>query len=74
MTSVVPPICAGCIHLIGDLMDPKCAAFPGGIPWDVLLSKKDHRKPLPDDLGIRFAPKTADDAEYAALVFDDEAK
>jgi hypothetical protein len=55
-------------------MDPKCAAFPGGIPWDVLLSKKDHRKPLPDDLGIRFAPKTADDAEYAALVFDDEAK
>jgi hypothetical protein len=38
------------------------------------LSQKDHRKPYEGDNGIRFIPKTHDDAEYAALVFDDEAK
>ena len=70
----VPPICSGCQHLIGDLKKPVCSAFPAGIPWDILLSKKGHRQPYPDDLGLRFEPKTPEDAEYAALVFDDEAK
>lgn len=74
MTSQIPPICSGCQHLIGDLRDPKCAAFPAGVPWPILLSQADHRKAYPDDRGIKFAPKDEDAAEYAALVFDDEGK
>jgi hypothetical protein len=72
MTSVVPPICGGCKHLVGDLMNPKCAAFPSGIPWEILLSKQDHRKPIPGDLGIQFDPKTDKDAAYAAMIFRDD--
>jgi hypothetical protein len=72
MTSVVAPICGGCKHLFTDLMDCKCAAFPAGIPEEILLSKSaaDHRKPYPGDLGIQFDPKTPKDAEYAAMIFD----
>ena len=73
MTTAVPPICSVCSHLKGSLINPHCEAF-AEIPWDILLSKKDHRQPFPDDNGIRFAPKTPADARYAALVFDDEAK
>ena len=71
MTSVVPPICGGCKHLFTDLMDAKCAAFPQGIPWEILLSQKDHRQPYPGDLSIQFDPKTPQDAKYAAMIFDD---
>ena len=73
MVSVVPPICSGCKNLIGDLKNPICRAF-ATIPLAILLSQKDHRQPYEGDNGIRFVPKTPDDAEYAALVFDDEAK
>jgi hypothetical protein len=70
MTSVVPPICAGCKHLTTDLMESKCDAFPAGIPWEILLSKADHRKPFAGDSGIQFEPRTPKDAEYAAMIFD----
>jgi hypothetical protein len=70
VTTVAPPICSGCAHLMGDLKDPKCAAFPAGIPWPILLSETDHRKPYPDDLGIQFDPKTPDDAKYAERMFE----
>jgi hypothetical protein len=69
VVSVVPPICAGCVHLTGTLLDPKCAAFPAGIPWEILLSKVDHRKPYPGDLSIQFEPKTPEDADYAETIF-----
>lgn len=73
MTTTVPPICTGCKHLKGNLINPHCDAFKE-IPWDILLSKVDHRKPFSGDNGIQFKPKTSRDADYAALVFDDEAK
>ena len=53
--------CANCKHL-----DPiprsgpftfKCAAFPGGIPSEILEARHDHRKPFPGDHGIRFEAK-----------------
>ncbi len=70
MTTVSPPICGGCTHLHGDLLDPKCDAFPAGIPNEILLSKADHRQPYVGDKGIRFDPKTPQDAEYADFLFE----
>ena len=79
MTSVVPPICGGCKHLTGGkLFDeehpnnpPTCAAFPDGegIPWDILLSKRDHRDPYSGDNGVRFEPVDKRAADYADLIF-----
>lgn len=69
MTTIAPPICIGCKHLQGDLRAPKCAAFPAGIPNEILLSKADHRKPYPGDQGILFDPKSPDDATYAERMF-----
>jgi len=34
-----------------------CAAFPDGIPRDVLIGKINHRLPTPGDRGLRFEPK-----------------
>ncbi|MFI5261008.1 MAG: hypothetical protein ACHQZR_00470 [Candidatus Limnocylindrales bacterium] len=76
MTSVAPPMCKGCTHLTRDsdrpLADPKCAAFPAGIPTEILLSRADHRTPYPGDRGMQFAPQTDQDARYAAMIFGDE--
>jgi len=69
MTSVAPPICAGCKHRRGDLRDPRCDAFPRGIPREILLSRADHRQPLAGDHGILFAPKSPSDADYAERLF-----
>ena len=68
MTSIAAPICAGCVHLFGDLRDPKCAAFPAGIPTEILLSRVDHRQPYPGDLGITFKPRTPADERYAEFL------
>jgi hypothetical protein len=56
MTSI--PICFRCKYFQGatDQID-KCAAFPEGIPDEILLMKHNHRKPYPGDHGIRFEPK-----------------
>lgn len=69
MTSIAPPICVGCKHLIGTLLDPKCAAFPDGIPNEILLSKLDHRQPVAGDHGIQFAPDDEKASEYAEQLF-----
>lgn len=69
MTSLAPPICAGCTHRIGDLREPKCAAFSSGIPREVVLSRVDHRLPYPGDQGIRFDPVDPYHAALAAFMF-----
>lgn len=69
MTSIAPPICAVCSHRIGSLLDPKCAAFPAGIPRPILMSEADHRKPFEGDLGIQFSPVDAEADAYAEQLF-----
>ncbi len=69
MTSVAAPICVGCTHRRGDLLDPRCDAFPDGIPNDILLSQSDHRQPHYGDSGIRFDPVDDKAAAYAQQMF-----
>lgn len=42
----VRPICFDCKHLNGKA-PLKCAAFPDGIPKEILLGENDHTEPLP---------------------------
>ena len=74
MTSVVSPVCFGCTHMYpsGPNHDLKCDAYPSDIPWDILLSKVDHRQPYPGDNGVVFEPKSPEDEQYAQLIFDTE--
>ena len=47
--------CPFCKHYRGAL---RCAAFPDGIPVDVLRGLTDHRDPVDGDGGIRFEEGT----------------
>lgn len=78
MTSIMAPICQGCTRLHGDLRDPKCDAFPDGIPVPILISKADHREPYEGDNGLQFNPENAKATAYADVIFgsgkDDKPK
>lgn len=37
-----------------------CAAFPGGIPGEIVLGKDMHAGPYPGDHGIHYEPGTAE--------------
>lgn len=52
--------CHSCRHantvdgrFVGD-----CAAFPEGIPAQIMRGEADHREPYPGDHGIRWEPRT----------------
>ena len=36
---------------------PTCDAFPNGIPREILIEGRGHRRPYPGDHGILFEPK-----------------
>lgn len=52
----------------GPVPRARCKAFPDGIPTAIMISARDHRKPVAGDQGIRFEPKTEEDAQYAELL------
>ena len=43
--------CPICVHYRFDL---KCAAFPDGLPAEILTGQHDHRDPYSGDNGVRF--------------------
>ena len=47
------PLCNECVHLSEG---GTCAAFPGGIPVEIVTGQHDHREPYKGDGGIRFEP------------------
>lgn len=57
MTSVGGPgSCEKCRHYTTRM---RCAAFPDGIPNDILDGEFDHRQPHEGDHGVQWAPRTA---------------
>ena len=48
------PACAVCEHW--DVGEQTCEAFPERIPDDIFRYGNDHRRPYPNDNGIRFTP------------------
>ena len=64
-TPIFPQLCARCKHWMSDNRGwGKCSAFPKGIPEKILLNKKKHIKPLPDQKNdIVFEPIEADEDE-----------
>lgn len=58
MTYFTPPPCAECKHFVMDKGNWHCAAFPDGIPDEILSSANDHRQPVEGDHGVQFEPLT----------------
>jgi hypothetical protein len=68
MTDVSAPLCIFCRHLKDGQV--RCAAFPRGIPDEILFALHDHREPYEGDQGIRFELKPGEEAgleEWLAL-------
>jgi hypothetical protein len=58
MNDIEPPICCNCSHKKqGEL---SCAAYPAGIPKQIIYSVVDHRKPYKNDHGIQYDPISDD--------------
>lgn len=52
---ITTPSCAFCRHYL--MGQERCAAFPDGIPNDILQGYVSHRKPYPGDHGIQLELK-----------------
>lgn len=56
--SVILSQCLKCRHLERPIQGPgRCSAFPEAIPAEIMFNDFDHRKPYPNDNGIRFEPR-----------------
>ena len=49
--------CEECARLISTSGKPKCEAYPGGIPIEILHGQHDHMTHFKNDRGLRFKPR-----------------
>ncbi len=54
MTLIKEFVCLSCKHYI---FGNRCAAFPQGIPADILAGRSNHIEPREGDHGIQFSPR-----------------
>lgn len=68
------PMCILCRHFngINDKQEATCGVFPRGIPEPIWIGEHDHRKPYPNDNGIRFEPVDEDAARIVDAMFQDD--
>jgi len=52
----IKPLCDTCDHR-SKVASNLCLAFPEGIPFDILIGKVDHHKPVKGDGGITYQEK-----------------
>jgi hypothetical protein len=60
--TTIADICVWYLRFKPEVRDNNiCTAFPGGIPWSVLLMEHEHRRPYPGDQGLQFSgmPRSA---------------
>jgi|CXWL01.1.fsa_nt_gi hypothetical protein len=61
-------LCYHCVHWKdnNDADEPMCAAFPDGIPTQILNGRMDHRRPVHGDNGIVFEARANTHPEFMA--------
>ena len=52
----------------------RCEAFPDGIPFEVIASHTDHRRPIDGDHGLQYVPVTPVARQYADELFSPSEK
>lgn len=69
-------LCMLCEHYdwSTEIDGPVCAAFPGGIPDEIVVGRFDHRLEYPGDGGVRFTPQAPEDADRADQFVDPDRR
>lgn len=66
--SIPMPICTVCKHYDRESQTLRCAAFPDGIPSNILQSKVDHRQAVDGDNGIQFVVEPGEEESLSRIL------
>lgn len=68
MSAGLTPLCVTCLryHGVRSGVGHVCAAYPAGVPTEILASAHDHRRPYRGDHGLTYLPDATVDVSGAA--------